>query len=119
MSRSGCLAPLAATLVSIGASAQESPPRAEPSSQRREKLDPHQPTTEASLRDGIRDVENLAHDLQAGLNSYHQLLTRAMQSYGHGFSDPARYQKLPSLGEDIQTDDTGQTARVRLAVFAT
>lgn len=78
----------------------------------------HHPATEAELRDGITQTENLNRDLREKLAVYQEHLHRALETYGHGFLDPDNHLSLPGFDEDIRTGNPAHTEEIRRAVFA-
>src|SRR4051812_40621159 len=72
----------------------------------------------ADVAESVAAVENLARDLEHGVDTYYEQLKKAMGVYGRGFYDSAYKQKLAGFDRDIQTGDPGQTERIKLAVFA-
>src|SRR5580704_5027471 len=57
-------------------------------------------------------------DLHNTLATYPEHLQQAMETYGHGFSDPSYPQKVPSFDQDIRTGNPTQTEKIKREVFA-
>jgi hypothetical protein len=57
-------------------------------------------------------------DLNNKIATYQEHLQRAMELYGHGFSDPGYPQKVPGFDQDIRTGNPTQTERIRREMFA-